>query len=231
LLTGTPRELGLVFTMAAGNRLGRGLDRLAHKGLLKRAVGGHWALSPELGKMAVDNTIEAHNLPQGVISQLFRDTAAGKPGLLTRVGLGTFVDPRNGGGRVNERITDDRVRLLEIDDEEYLFYPALPLNVALLRATTADPDGNVTVEREAPDPRGAVGGHRGPQCRRTGRRPGGAAGRAGQPRAPPGQDPGRPGRLRRGGPRGAPQPDLRHAVLTSAERGAARSRRRGRAAR
>lgn len=147
---GHPKDLTIMFSAGIGDGTEHlGLNKLGHEGLLKRIVGGHWGLIPKLQKLVFENKVEGYNLPLGTISVMFRDIAAHRPGTFTKIGLKTFVDPRNEGGKMNACTTQDLSEIVHIDGEEWIRYKPFPLNVALVRATYCDENGNATMEKEA----------------------------------------------------------------------------------
>ena len=148
LETGSPKNLTLLFGGGPGDGGTGGVNHLAHEGLLKRVIGGHYGLVPQIGKLALASKIEGYNLPLGVISHLYRDIACGLPGTASKVGLGTFVDPRLEGGKIGTKTTEDLVSVIELGGKELLYYKTMPISVAFIRGTSADAEGNITMERE-----------------------------------------------------------------------------------
>ena len=146
--TKAPKGCTLIMCAGAGDSKGLGTGRLHHEGLLTRVIAANFGRMPKVAQAAQENKITGYNLPQGVISKLYRSCAAGSPGLFTKVGLHTYVDPRLGGGKVNEVTKEDIVKHVEVEGEEWLFYKATPIDVALIRATSADPSGNLSMEKE-----------------------------------------------------------------------------------
>lgn len=150
LETNSPK--GLTKLAAGGHGAGpdpRGDKRFGHPGFLKRYISTHPVTADAVLDLIMKNEVEGYVLPQGIMNQLYRASAAKQPGILSKIGIGTYVDPRQDGGKLNSIAKEDLVQLMEIDGEEWLFYKALPVNAAFIRATTADEDGNLTIEREA----------------------------------------------------------------------------------
>lgn len=149
LNTGHPRNLTTWACGAVGNSGEAGMKHFAHAGMIKRVIAGHFGQTgKEMMKMVFDGEVEAYNFPQGSLSHLTRQIANRSPGLLTQVGLGTFVDPRLEGGKMNSRSTEDLVKLVEFEGQEWLYYAPPKIDVAIIRGTLADERGNITLDKE-----------------------------------------------------------------------------------
>jgi propionate CoA-transferase len=148
LATSHPAQLTLVHASGIGNWKDRGTQHFAHPGMIKRWIGGHTGLAADMARMVIEGDIEGYCLPQGAICQLWREIAAHRPGLITKIGLGTFVDPRLEGGKMNKNTTEELVKVIELNGEEWMMYPTFKVDVAIIRGTTADENGNLTVEDE-----------------------------------------------------------------------------------
>ena len=148
LETKAPKNLTLIHSSGPGDAATRGINHLAHKGLFKRVISGHFGLVPKIGRLILENEFESYNFPQGILTNFFRAVAGNRPGFFSKVGLGTFVDPRIEGGKINEKAREDLLRIIEIDGEEWLFMKSFPIDVCFVRGTTADTTGNVSMERE-----------------------------------------------------------------------------------
>jgi propionate CoA-transferase len=149
LQTGHPKNLTTWASGAIGNAKDGGMVHFAHPGMLKRMIAGHYGqCGAQLMKMVMAGEIEAYNFPQGSLANLPQHVAARTPGLLTKVGLGTFVDPRLEGGKMNAATTESLNQVVQFAGEEWLFYPAPRINVALIRGTLADEHGNISLDKE-----------------------------------------------------------------------------------
>jgi acyl CoA:acetate/3-ketoacid CoA transferase len=151
LETGHPRDLTLVHSLGLGDRDAMGTNRLAHEGMVRKVIAAHFTWSPRMQKLVGEEKIEAYCFPGGVVEHLLREIGAGRPGLFTHSGLGTFVDPRQGGGRCNARSRETLVELMHVDGREVLHYKPFKVDVAIVRGTYADARGNVSPEEEAID--------------------------------------------------------------------------------
>ena len=148
LATGHPKDITLVHSSTSGDHREKGSGHLAHEGLIKRLYCGNTAGAPAMVEMIQEGKIECYLIPQGVVCQLWRAVAGNKPGVITKVGLGTYVDPRLEGGKTTAKTTEDLVEVIEVNGEEWLLYKKFPIDVAIIRGSVADENGNLTMDRE-----------------------------------------------------------------------------------